>query len=81
MKWRFWTLWSIGNLVWLVVVPATATYIVYQDRRALIRTTTDSDSYGIVFFGVAMANLLLMIVVNIAWLIYARFRRRRITQS
>jgi len=80
---RFWTLWLLGNIAWLIGLPLIFGVWLYQEVQAEYaagtRVSTDSDSIGIPIFGVAIVNLLLLVALNAAVAIYARIRRTRAT--
>jgi hypothetical protein len=80
---RFWTLWLIGNLAWLIVVPLLVGVWLQHEVRAEYlsgaRTSTDGDSISVPVFGIAIVNFLLVAAINGALGVYALLRRKRAT--
>ena len=80
---RFWILWAIGNVLWLVGVPLIIGVWLQHEVRAEYlsgaRTSTDGDSISVPVFGIAIVNFLLVVTVNGVLGTYAFLRRRRAT--
>jgi len=81
MRWRFWTLWVIANLLWLIGVPLAFGVWLHGEVEAQyasgIRVSTDGDSISIPIGGVAVLNFVLLVAFNVAWAARAFVRRRR----
>jgi len=83
MSRRFWTIWGLANVAWLVGVPVLFGIWLQQEVRAEYlsgaRVSTDGDSISIPIFGLAILNAILLLVVNLGLGAYAFFKRRRAT--
>jgi hypothetical protein len=85
MKWRFWILWILCNLAWLVGAPVLfgvwLGHEVQAEYMSGARVSTDGDSIGIPIYGFTRLNLFLVIAINLASGIYVFVKRRRIAQQ
>lgn len=83
MRRRFWTIWVIANIAWLVGVPWLFGVWLANEVRAEYasgaRVSTDGDSISIPIAGVIMVNTAGVIVVNLGLGAYVLLKRRRAT--
>jgi hypothetical protein len=80
MRWRFWILWFLCQLLWLVAVPLLFGVWLHGEVDAQyaagLRVSTDGDSISLPVGGVAILNFALLAVLNIVWAVWAFCRRR-----
>ena len=83
MRWRFWTVWGVLNIAWLIAVPLVfGVWLAHEVRAEYAsgaRVSTDSDSISIPVAGVIVFNTAAVIVVNLGLGAYVLLKRRRAT--
>ena len=83
MSRRFWSVWVVFNLVWLLAAPWAFSEWLANEVRAEYasgaRVSTDGDSISIPIAGFIVVNTVAVIIANIGLGAYALFKRRRAT--